>query len=334
MQIYLTLDYELFMGRKVGTTNSCLIYPTEKLIRLLDSYGVKATFFVDAAFLYRLSIESVNFCSLKNDLIHIERQLLELKNKGHDIQLHIHPQWFSAQYDGDEWHLKNDVYKLSDLDEDLSCDLFVKSKLYLEQLLGGKVCAYRAGGYSIQSFTKIKELFEKASILIDSSVLSMKKSTDGPQFYDYSSIKAGRTFAFDTDVAKSSSCGKFTELPITTGRLGILSSLSGTIKYHMVKKMDKRKFGDGLPIEGGSGKNRSSIIKLLNMNNLLQVATIDSGGSQNLLKIFKKQLKEDVFVVIGHPKNLSLSSLSDLEEFLKFATHKYCFQVVSSLKKV
>lgn len=332
MKVYLTLDYELFMGSKVGTVDNCLIRPTENLVRVLDKYGVKATFFVDAAYLYRLYTLGLVFPQLKNDHEKIAKQLSWLNDKGYDIQLHIHPQWFFANYDGEEWHLKETDYKLSDFDESTVVKLFVDSKNHLEEIVGNKACAFRAGGFSIQTFNNINGLFEKTGIIIDSSVLSARKSGCGPQSFDYTGVYPGTIYQFETDVAKPVEGGSFVELPITTCKLGLVAGLTGSLKYHLINETRRKKYGDGRPLWGKSSNMKPSIFsRLLNQANIRQMATFDSGGSQNLLKCFKKQKSKDVFVVLSHPKNLSYSSIIDLEEFIKYAASFSLFNIVSSL---
>lgn len=329
MTVYVTLDYELFMGSVVGTVDNCLIRPTEKLVEILDKYGVKASFFVDAAYLYRLHTLSIEFPILQEEHERIIRQLRWLVEKGHDIQLHIHPQWFSALYDGHAWHLRESDYKLSDFDDVTAFKLFNESKDHLEKSLGLRVCAFRAGGFSIQSFKSIKSLFESAGITVDSSVLCMRSSGEGPQFYDYSKVEPGHSYRFVVDVANQTEDGPFVELPITTGQIGVVPSIMGSIQYHLIRSDRKKRYGDGNPIACKRDSNKHRLIRRFNE---WLLATFDSGGSQNLLRIFKRQRKVgEAFVILSHPKNLSASSLADLESFLRFAAPRSAFDVVSSL---
>ena len=53
MNILLTFDYELFFGSKVGSVQSCMLNPTEQIMRILDQSNTKATFYVDIGYLLR-----------------------------------------------------------------------------------------------------------------------------------------------------------------------------------------------------------------------------------------------------------------------------------------
>ena len=55
MNIYITLDYELFLNDITGDVDHCLITPTQELLKILDKHNVKATFYVDMAYIYRLN---------------------------------------------------------------------------------------------------------------------------------------------------------------------------------------------------------------------------------------------------------------------------------------
>src|SRR5574344_1713483 len=103
MNIYLTLDYELFMGVNSGSVQNCLITPTNKLIEMMDKYKIKATFFVDGCYLLRLKELKDKYEKLNQDWKNITDQLSRLSSEGHDIELHIHPQWYDAKYVKGKW---------------------------------------------------------------------------------------------------------------------------------------------------------------------------------------------------------------------------------------
>ena len=50
MDIYLTLDYELFFGEQSGTPEHCIIKPTQDLLSILDPLDIKATFLQQQVF--------------------------------------------------------------------------------------------------------------------------------------------------------------------------------------------------------------------------------------------------------------------------------------------
>lgn len=337
MRIYLTLDYELFMGNKTGTVENCLIKPTNKLLTVLDKYNVKATFFVDAAYLYQLDKLKFSYSTLNRDYDSIVKQLRDLSKMGHDIQLHIHPQWYYAKYDGCEWNLSSSPYKLSDMEERDCFDLFHKSKILLEQIIGKNVCAFRAGGYSIQTFNNLPKLFSDNDIKIDSSALSMKSSEGLYQVYDYSNVKSGFYYSFYDDVSKPSNTGPFIEIPITTSKICPLFVAYNFIKSWMIKSVDKTVFGDGVSINSINHEGKRSLISRIILYwkfiNQQRMASIDKTNSLYLKYIYHSQLKNNVFVIIGHPKNLSMFSVNNLDVFLSSIYNKISFSTISLLNK-
>ena len=305
------------MGEEVGTVDNCLIKPTVKLIEVLDKYNAKATFFVDAAYLYRLSELMEGNELLREDYEKVTQQLRWLVKNGHDVQLHIHPQWYNASYQDGKWMLTTTYYKLSDLDENKVYSLFSKSKDLLESIVKKPVIAFRAGGYSIQTFHNINKLFKRSGIKIDSSALPMKKSLVGPQTYDYTAIVPGATYTFNENIETKDKNGSFIEIPITTCSQGFIQKLKGSIVYHLTSSKKMKKFGDGKPVKGSSSKKRGLIARLITDGKQWYPASIDSGGSHNLMNIYKRQKDKHIFVVIGHPKNLSEVSLHNTDTFLQ-----------------
>ena len=93
MNIYITLDYEIYFGENHGTVENCIIYPTSELIRIAEKYNVRFSFFVDSGFILKLDEFRKRFPVLENDYQAIIKQVNYLSATGHDIQLHIHPQW-------------------------------------------------------------------------------------------------------------------------------------------------------------------------------------------------------------------------------------------------
>lgn len=331
MKVYLTLDYELFMGEEVGTVDNCLIKPTEKLINILDKYNAKATFFVDAAYLYRLSQLKDGNDLLCSDFEKVKQQLIWLVTNGHDVQLHIHPQWYNATYQDGKWMLTTTYYKLSDLDENEAYSLFFKSKDLLESIINKPVIAFRAGGYSIQTFQNINKLFKESGIRIDSSALPMKKSQEGPQAYDYTAIVPGVTYTFNDNIEKKEINGFFTELPITTCRQGFFQALKGSIVYHLTPSEKLKKYGDGKPVKVIGHKKKNLLARIIAGSRQWHSATIDSGGAHNLLNIFRMSSEENVFVIIGHPKNLSDASLRNIDVFFQKLSDRNGVELVSSI---
>ena len=91
----------------------------------------------------------------------VMRQLDTLREEGHSLQLHIHPHWEDSYYAGDKWVLKTERYRLHDFSEKEIEEIVFRYKKVLTDIVGDRVFAFRAGGWCLQPFAKIKAALEK-----------------------------------------------------------------------------------------------------------------------------------------------------------------------------
>jgi hypothetical protein len=106
---------------------------------------------------------------------------------GHDVQLHLHPQWLGAEYKNNEWKLDFDKWALHSLPKQDIHKIIAKGKEYLEEILKpadkNYVCrAFRAGNYCITPGEKIIPALKESGIEADSSVT---KGMHSEGFYDF-----------------------------------------------------------------------------------------------------------------------------------------------------
>jgi peptidoglycan/xylan/chitin deacetylase (PgdA/CDA1 family) len=168
VNIFLTYDYELFFGDHSGTVGKCMLSPTQKLMDLCKGKKVQMTFFVDVGFL----ISADKYPELREEVSQVKAQILQMLELGHDVQLHIHPHWEKSTWENGEWKFGTDShYKLADFTKEEAVNIVRNYKEYLETLIGRKVIAFRAGGWCIQPFSHLEEVFKETGIRIDSTVI-------------------------------------------------------------------------------------------------------------------------------------------------------------------
>ncbi|MGJ7024434.1 hypothetical protein [Petrimonas sulfuriphila] len=100
MNLILSFDYELF-GDGTGDVFTHMIEPTNAILSMCDAHGIKITLFFEMLEYIRLKEEwsKGNRMGYTSDPIEaIERQIQQATANGHDIQLHIHPQWYNASF--------------------------------------------------------------------------------------------------------------------------------------------------------------------------------------------------------------------------------------------
>ena len=142
----------------------------------MDSVGFQGNFFVDWQMLKYL--KEVNTKKTIFDLNMIINQLKDIIERGHRIELHIHPHWIDAKYNGDgTWNFSDfQHYSLNRFTEEEIIDMFVEGTSLLTSIahevdLEYKIVAFRAGGWAVQPFSLLKKAFNKSGIKIDSSVV-------------------------------------------------------------------------------------------------------------------------------------------------------------------
>jgi len=322
MDIFFTLDYELFLGRRPGTPEKCLIQPMSELSTISEKYGVKFTIFVDAAYLYRLSQLSVLYTQLKKDYELVANNIRKLEEEGHDIELHFHPQWLYSDYDSinNRWNMDLKHYKLSDIPKEELERMFHDCKSLLDGIIGRKTIAFRAGGYSLNSYDDYCNLLKKNGIVMDSSVNCHRKVCSVFQSYDYRFAPRKTLWHFDDKLEIEVENGILTEIPITISKtyLGATYLLK---KRKLQKSIEKcKKWGDGV----GVGVHMSKYDRIKDLLSKFLTgkefaASIDNFQSVNLINLYEfcTDKKFDKMVIIGHPKEASPQSIREIDFFLQ-----------------
>ena len=313
MNIILSLDYELFLNDITGTVQNCLIKPISELQKVCDKYGIHYTVFVDAAYLYILNKKRKQFKELDADYKAICENIRWMQLKGHDIELHIHPQWFFSDYKDGEWRLDWDHYSLADVGGERAVMYFKESKELLDSIIGEKATVFRAGGYTLQGFDYVKA-FRECGIIADSSVLPNQKEVTTTHRFDYSRVE--RTpYHFSEDVCISMIEGGFTEIPISIAKRVFLPNYLLTKRHYMSLEQNVN-WGDGGDF---TPSIQGRINRIVNSFSIFKQpkATIDYQSYYFLRRVYKEYKKEGYFTIIGHPKNFSPASLHYFDDFVK-----------------
>jgi hypothetical protein len=121
-------------------------YGLPLILKLLNDYNFKATFFVDVYTIHKEYLQS------------FQEMCLELKRHGHDLELHTHPQ---GSFDSKRFMIKN--YSLSE-----QIDIIKKGKELFEDWFKVTPIAHRAGDWGANVDTL--EALTRNDIWIDSSM--------------------------------------------------------------------------------------------------------------------------------------------------------------------
>ncbi len=311
MNIYLTFDYELYFGT-TGTADRCILHPTKILMEMSEKHNVKLVQFVDAGYLIKLDEYRSIFPLLEIDYQLIILQLNNLWKAGHDIQLHIHPHWEDCSYSEAGWKMNVSRYTLNDWNDQQIEDIVYRYKKKLEEITGpNQIFAFRAGGWCIQPFNRIKSALYTNGIRLDTSVFPNGQYSSNEYDYDFRNAPCKSKWKFNDDPLIEESNGVFTELPISS----IYNSplfywklfLLGRLNPHFHKSL-----GDGKPI--ATPGQRKKLLTTFTYNTV----SVDGYNAALLNKAFRQQIsaKKEEMVIIGHPKALSRFGLLALEKFI------------------
>jgi hypothetical protein len=218
--LILTNDYEIF-GNGTGDVMQHMIKPTARMAAICEECNCRMTVFFELE--EYLAFERFD-AELQQNLGYspagvIRDQVTELARRGHDIQLHLHPEWHGARYERGNWILSPDrptVDSLFPAVEDVKAYISER-KAVIETLLEKagvvtKVRVYRAGAFSAQPGERLLAGLRSAGFVIDSSVC---KGLVRPGVYDFRSAPSAKDpWRITTDVSVSNASGSLFEFPI------------------------------------------------------------------------------------------------------------------------
>lgn len=328
--LILTLDYETF-GNGSGSLCHCVVEPVERLLDTFSEYDAGLQSFVDATEFAAMRAcagdEVVDLPFEVDWLDRVESQIASLMTAPHSTHLHIHPQWMDAQPVDESWNLNYEHWRIGDLSKQ-AIDRVVSAGLeYLTQISDrfarqGAIC-FRAGGWAIQPSASVLASLEKHAIAIDSTVAPGTMNLARGDWFDFRAAPMKPYWYTKGDVLKESESGVL-EVPIATANLGRLQHL---------KCLRQSKKDGGFP-EGCKGTYRGPnnqlqslagrMGKLVNLGTaMLDFSTMPSWAlieiTRDCMARYAKVDGPIPIVAIGHNKNFSRWSESNLREYLAWA---------------
>jgi len=325
VNIFLTLDYELFFGTTSGSAEQCILNPTQKLMEITERTGARMTYFIDAGYLVMLKKLAPKFPELQDDYARVSGQIKELVSQGNDCQLHVHPHWEDAHYENGHWVFPVDRYKLIDFEKKEAEEIFLRYANHLQEITGQQIHSYRAGGWCLQPFSHVKEAFSKVGIQFDSTVFPGGFNENEVYSYDFRSIESNEAYRFEDDLCVTEALGSFMELPIAahTYHPIFFWQLYG---WGRLIPTRHKPLGNGFPISTSGERS-----KRLTKKSRLPVS-LDGYFAKSLSGALRKNKSQD-FVVIGHPKACTLYSLEQLEKFILRHKGEHSFMTFSDRLK-
>lgn len=218
LALVLTNDWELF-GDGSGNFDEIMENPLNEYLSILEHYDAKITLFAEVLQQFEHKKYSEQFKHLGIIYNKWEDLIRKTIEKGHDVQLHLHPQWIGSKFDGNDWQLDLNKWALSSLNYEEINEIIGQGKDYLENLIKKirpdyKCQAFRAGNYCIEPAVISISALKNNGFTCDSSVT---KGLYSPGLYDfrdaYSNVFSWKTSDKNVKYASDKNNGLL-EIPI------------------------------------------------------------------------------------------------------------------------
>ncbi len=332
--LVVSVDYEIF-GNGEGDVRQHVVDPTERMAKLCEKYGAVLTVFFEVE-------EYLAFEKFRDTLVKqlgydpaalIRAQVIDLARRGHDIQLHLHPEWHRADYKNGKWILQRDKMTVDSLFEtqEETTDFIAARKAVIEKMLAEagrqeKVTVYRAGAFSAQPGAKLLPALAKNGFVIDSSVVKglVAPKAHGGSGLDYRNAPSAKEpWRVSRDVIEVDPAGLIWEVPI-------YSKMGRRYQQFTIRRL-RAKFSKNIPKAQrqdmvqklGVKKDPVSILKFLAQP--IPIKLDFHNQPPSTLVHWSKSApaspkgSPDVVVLIGHTKEHTDDAA--FEKFLAFAKH-------------
>jgi len=310
-----TIDYEIY-GNGSGTLKELIYEPAKKLKEILDRAGAKIVVFVETT-----ELEKINDFKADPAIQDVQNQILDLYKQGHEIALHLHPQWCNSRFSSGKWELDYREYNMCGLPEERICEIVDESINYLRTVLSDKhftPFSFRAGNWLFQPTLRAAKVLSGHGIKIDSSVF--KGGLQHLHKLDYrKASRNGFFWKFKDDVNSPDSSGTLLEIPIYTQMVPFWKMVT-TKRVGLQHKSSS----------SGARAGNQKLYRLWDMARFFQPLKLDFCRMtlKELISMVEAVVKEDLknpsiyrpMVLIGHTKDLVDFETVDL--FLQYLKQK------------
>jgi hypothetical protein len=168
-------DWEL-SGNGSGDVRRLQFEPLRRLVSIYNRLGIRGSFNAEV-------MQQLTFRQYQNEHRELKTWADEWDNivretfrQGHDIQLHIHPQWQNAEYIDGSWKLTSD-WSILNYSREAALQMLVRGKEYLENLLTDvdpsyRCVSFRSGAWCIAPSPHMLELLANLGIVFDMSIVA------------------------------------------------------------------------------------------------------------------------------------------------------------------
>jgi hypothetical protein len=173
VKLVLSDDWEL-RGDGSGNMRAIQFSTIRRLCDIYEAHGLRGSFNVEVfqqLVHLRLRDSNPELAALSQEWEEVVRETYQ---RGHDVQLHLHPQWSAATYSGGRWRL-GASWALTDYTRSQLSGMLGEAKAYLESLLRPsnpdyQCQSFRAGSWAIAPSPYLLEVLAELGIVFDMSI--------------------------------------------------------------------------------------------------------------------------------------------------------------------
>ncbi len=280
---------------------------------LAGRHGVPLVLFVDVMWLLRLRELAGKHRPLMAEHLRVCQQLEQAVKAGHELQLHLHPHWLDSHWTGERWQMDLRRYRLHAFADAEIAEMAMLGAQALRAFAGsGRVNAFRAGGWCLQPFDRLRRPLLDAGIRIDSTVYDGGVQAGGAHAYEFRGAPASRHWGFDTDPLGPVEDGPMLEVPSASHTAG--PALFWRMALARKLKLPRhRALGQGEAV----GPSRGDLLRKLfgRTHSVVSCDGLKAGLMEPAWRAARARGQQD-FVVIGHPKAATRWSIEQLARFL------------------
>jgi hypothetical protein len=188
IHLALTHDWEL-RGDGSGDIEEIQFAPLRKLLQIYAKVGAPTTILPDVMQQMAFRRREDKHRDLKRLADSWDEHARDAFRQGHDIQLHLHPQWRNAVYANGVWQLNGD-WSILNYDRDTAYAMLAEGKEYLESLLrpidaAYQCIAFRAGALAAAPSAHLFKSLASLGMQVDVSIAGGLFANDNRLQLDY-----------------------------------------------------------------------------------------------------------------------------------------------------
>lgn len=211
---------------------------------------------------------------------------------------------------GGYWNFNNFThYSLSTFTDTEIRDMFSEGCELLHSIVRDvvpdyQICAFRAGGWAIQPFDKIKQAFIDSHIYVDSSCAKGVFSNNSYSSFDFRNLPSSEPYRLTDDVLCENQDGLIYEIPISTYKRHLaIKVIDGVFRRLFPKYMSVS--------TDGTHHRKADVNTGIDKKDSLHMCTFSRiSWPIMLMRLIGKR---SLVVFIDHPKDFTQSSLTNIK---------------------